>query len=151
MSFRQLSSGRKPGSDGLPHEFFSQFWEVLGPELLAVLQEAFQAQHGLSLPASMTRGVITLLYKGKGSKALVKVRCQLLTVLSLICIVWHTVCSVEMVARRRVRLPSCVLFFGEKVLCQFGRSWESHNRNKGTTACRAVAPELGCHTGLVVM
>jgi len=44
---------------------------VLGPELLAVLQEAFQAQHGLCLPPSITQGVITLLYKGKGSKALV--------------------------------------------------------------------------------
>ncbi len=44
-----------------------------------------------------------------------KVWCQLLAVLSLICIVWHTVCSVEIVARRRVRLPSCVLFFGEKL------------------------------------
>jgi len=43
---------------------------VLGPELLAVLQDAFQAQHGLSLPTSMTQGVITLLYKVKGSKAL---------------------------------------------------------------------------------
>ena len=62
--------GKKPGSDGLPYEFYSQFWEVLGPELLAVLQEAFQAQHGLGLPASMTQGVITLLHKGKGSKAL---------------------------------------------------------------------------------
>ncbi len=40
--------------------------------------------------------------------------CQLLAVLSLICSVWHTVCSVEIVARRRVRLPSCVLFFGER-------------------------------------
>ncbi len=39
-------------------------------ELLAVLQDAFQAQHGLCLPTSMTQGVITLLYKGKGSKAL---------------------------------------------------------------------------------
>ncbi len=62
--------GRKPGSDGLPYEFFSQFLEMLGPELLAVLQEAFQAQHGLCLPNSMTQGVITLLYKGKGFKAL---------------------------------------------------------------------------------
>ncbi len=59
--------GKKPGSDGLPYEFFSL---VLGPELLAVLQDAFQAQHGLSLPTSMTQGVITLLYKGKGSEAL---------------------------------------------------------------------------------
>ena len=73
MNFRQLklsARGKKPGSDGLPYEFFSQFWEVLGPELLAVLQDAFQAQHGLGLPTSMTQGVITLLYKGKGSKAL---------------------------------------------------------------------------------
>ena len=73
MSFRQLSScarGKKPGSDGLPYEFFPQIWEVLGPELLAVLQEAFQAQQGLWLPTSMTHGVITLLYKGKGSKAM---------------------------------------------------------------------------------
>ncbi len=62
--------GKKPGSDGLPCEFFSHFWEVLGPELLAVLQEAFQAQHGLCLPPSMTQGVITLLYEGKGCKAL---------------------------------------------------------------------------------
>ena len=62
--------GKKPGSDGMPYEFISQFWEVLGPELLAVLQDAFQAQHGLCLPNSMTQGVITLLYKGKGSKAM---------------------------------------------------------------------------------
>ncbi len=64
MTFRQLSSCL-PAS-----EFFSQFWEVLGPELLAVLQEAFQAQRNLCLPTSMTQGVITLPYKGKGSKAL---------------------------------------------------------------------------------
>ena len=62
--------GKKPGSDGLPCEFFSHFWEVLGPELLAVLQEAFPAQHGLCLPPSMTQGVITLLYEGKGCNAL---------------------------------------------------------------------------------
>ena len=40
--------------------------------------------------------------------------CQLLAVLSLVCIVWHAVHSVDIVARRRVRLPSCVLLFGEK-------------------------------------
>ena len=62
--------GKKPGSDGLPYEFFSQFWDMLGPELLAVLQEAFQAEQGLSLPASMTQGVITLLYKSNDLKTL---------------------------------------------------------------------------------
>ncbi len=73
-ALKLFARGTKPGSDGLPYEFFSQFWEVLGPRLLAVLQDAFQAQHGLCLPTPMTQGVITLLcmyytslYKGKGN------------------------------------------------------------------------------------
>ena len=53
--------GQKPGSDGLPYEFFSQLWSLLGPELSAVLQESFQAQPAFSLPASMTQAVITSL------------------------------------------------------------------------------------------
>lgn len=69
-ALKASARGKKPGSDGLPYEFFSQFWGVLGPELLAVLQDSFQTQHAPSLPASMTRGVITLLYKGKGSQSL---------------------------------------------------------------------------------
>ena len=40
--------------------------------------------------------------------------CQLLAVLLLTCIVWNRVSCVEIVARRRVRLPSSVLFFGKK-------------------------------------
>ena len=35
---------------------------------------------------------------------------HLLAVLSLLCIVWHTFCCVEIAARRRVRLPSGVSF-----------------------------------------
>ncbi len=53
--------GKTPGSDGLPYQFSSPVWKVLSQEPLAVLQDAFQAQHGLSLPASMTQEVITLL------------------------------------------------------------------------------------------
>ena len=53
----------------LPYEFYTQFWDLLGPELLAVLQESFQDQPTRSLPASMTQGVITLLYKGKGAQS----------------------------------------------------------------------------------
>ena len=69
LALKQSARGKKPGSDGLPYELYSQFWDLLGPELLSVLQESFQQQHA-ALPASMTRGVITLLYKGKGSRAL---------------------------------------------------------------------------------
>ena len=69
-ALRLSARGKKPSSAGYPYEFFSQFWEVLGPELLSVLQEALQAQHGLCLPPSMTQEIITLLHKGKDSKAL---------------------------------------------------------------------------------
>ena len=69
-ALKASARGKKPGSDGLPYEFLLQFWDLLGPELLAVLQACFQAQHTASLPTSMTQGVITLLYKGKGSPTL---------------------------------------------------------------------------------
>ena len=39
---------KRPSSD-LPYEFFSQFWKVIGPELLAVLQEAFLGGGGTDI------------------------------------------------------------------------------------------------------
>ena len=62
-ALKASARGKKPGSDGLPYEFYTQFWDLLGPELLAVLQDSFQTQLTPSLPASMTQGVITLLYR----------------------------------------------------------------------------------------
>ena len=53
----------------------SQFWEVLVPELLAVLQEAFEAQHGLWLAISMIQGVSTLLYSSSQKSASKHVHC----------------------------------------------------------------------------
>ena len=47
-ALKALARGKKPGSDGLPYEFYTQFWDLLGPELLAVLQHSFQDQ-----PASL--------------------------------------------------------------------------------------------------
>jgi len=61
-----LPRSKAPGFDGLPYEFYQRFWEQLGPELTAVLQEAFQPDGPGQLPSDMTEGRITLLYKGKG-------------------------------------------------------------------------------------
>ena len=68
-ALKASARGKKPGSDGLPYEFYTQFWDLLGPELLAVLQASFQTQLTPSLPGSMTQGVITLLYKGRGARS----------------------------------------------------------------------------------
>ena len=66
QTLQGLARGKSPGFDGLPYEFYLRFWDQLGPELTAVLSEAFQAG-AAALPADMTEGPVTLLYKGKGS------------------------------------------------------------------------------------
>ncbi|KAL3156110.1 hypothetical protein ABBQ32_012584 [Trebouxia sp. C0010 RCD-2024] len=35
-ALKASARGKKPGSDGLPYEFYTQFWDLLGPALLAV-------------------------------------------------------------------------------------------------------------------
>ena len=60
-----LPRGKSPGFDGLPYKFYKRFWDQLGPELTAVLNEAFQPGGLASLSADMTEGRVTLLYKGK--------------------------------------------------------------------------------------
>ena len=62
-----LPRGKSPGFDGLPYKFYQRFWDQLGPELIAVLSEAFQPNCPASLPADMTEGCVTLLYEGKGA------------------------------------------------------------------------------------
>ena len=37
-----LPRGKSSGFNGLPYEFYQRFWDQLGPELTAVLSEAFQ-------------------------------------------------------------------------------------------------------------
>ena len=66
ITLQGLPRGKSPGFDGLPYQFYQRFWDQLGPELTAVLSEAFQPG-AASLPADMTEGRVTLLYKGKGA------------------------------------------------------------------------------------
>jgi len=57
---KQLPSNRSPGPDGIPAEFYREFWPELGPLLLRATNEAFEA--GL-LPTSQRTGYITLIPK----------------------------------------------------------------------------------------
>lgn len=53
----QLSTGRAPGMDGLPAEFYKTFWTFLGEDFCEVCWECFEK--GL-LPTSCQRAVISL-------------------------------------------------------------------------------------------
>ena len=59
-----LAKGKAPGSDGLPAEFYCTFWDLLGSDLVEVLNFCF---HFGSLSLSQRRGVISLLFK-KGDR-----------------------------------------------------------------------------------
>ena len=56
----QMWSGKSPGADGLPVEFYRRFWGLLGVDLVDSLNYSFM--HG-SLSNSQCRGIIRLLYK----------------------------------------------------------------------------------------
>uniref|UniRef100_A0A665WRW9 Reverse transcriptase domain-containing protein n=1 Tax=Echeneis naucrates TaxID=173247 RepID=A0A665WRW9_ECHNA len=55
-----LASGKAPGIDGLPVDFYKAFWFLLGPDMLQVFQESLRTE---LLPQSCRRAVITLLPK----------------------------------------------------------------------------------------
>ena len=55
-----LQSGKAPGIDGLPADFFKSFWDILGQDLLEVVNDSIVTG---GLPLSCRRAVITLLPK----------------------------------------------------------------------------------------
>ena len=52
--------GKSPGIDGLPAEFYISFWDILGEDLLSVLNSC---SHSGQLTFSQRHAVITLLYE----------------------------------------------------------------------------------------
>ena len=56
----KMKNGKSPGSDGLPREFYRTFWAIIGQDVRAVFDSAFQ--NGL-LNESQRLGMITLLPK----------------------------------------------------------------------------------------
>ena len=58
------ATGKSPGSDGLPAEFFSAFWHILGEDLVEVFNDSFASGR---LSPSQRRALITLIFK-KGDR-----------------------------------------------------------------------------------
>ena len=59
-----MARRKAPGSDGLPMEFYLKFWDLLGEDLVCVLNSCFRAG---CLSTSQRRGVISLSFK-KGDR-----------------------------------------------------------------------------------
>ena len=59
-ALQSLDSGKAPGIDGLPADFYKAFWPVIGQDLLLVLRDSFNKA---CLPLSCRRAVLTLLPK----------------------------------------------------------------------------------------
>ena len=67
-ALKGLQTGKSPGSDGLPVEFYSAFWDLLCDPLLSVLNNCFRVG---SLCASQREALLRLIYK-KDDKRLAK-------------------------------------------------------------------------------
>ena len=63
-ALKGMARGKAPGVDGLPMEFYLKFWDVLGPDLVEVLNCCSGRGY---LAKSQRRGVITLTFK-KGDR-----------------------------------------------------------------------------------
>ena len=59
-SLKTMESGKSPGTDGIPAEFYKVFWDDLSPFLVAALNSSFTQGH---LSISQRRGLITLIPK----------------------------------------------------------------------------------------
>ena len=63
-----MASGKSPGIDGFPAEFYKRFWDILGEDLVEVMNHCFDIGR---LSATQRSGVITLLHK-KGDRLSMK-------------------------------------------------------------------------------
>ena len=65
----ETEKNKSPGMDGLPYEFYKEFWEIIGDDLTEVIN---QSQKNGKLSLSQRRAVITLIPKGKKDKTKVE-------------------------------------------------------------------------------
>lgn len=68
-ALKDMDSGKTPGIDGPPAEFYKTFWDDLAPRLIASLNYAYKAG---KLSVSQRRGVIKLIPKKDTNPHLIK-------------------------------------------------------------------------------
>ena len=66
-----LKLNRSPGLDGLPAEFYKQFWNVIGTLIVDAFDESFEDQQ---LSESQRIAVITLIFKKGDARLLANYR-----------------------------------------------------------------------------
>ena len=65
VALKGMSKGKAPGSDSLPPEFYLALWDVIGEDLVEMLNSSLTTG---SLPLSLRTALISLIYK-KGDRA----------------------------------------------------------------------------------
>jgi exonuclease III len=63
-ALRASARGKAPGLDGLPVEFYNQWWDVLAPTMCAAFNEAFDDVASPDALRDLLWGLILLIYKG---------------------------------------------------------------------------------------
>ena len=66
---KSFQNGKSPGNDGIPVEFYKQFWSRLKPLLVKCYNESYRSG---KLPLSQTQAVITLVEKKDSDRTLLK-------------------------------------------------------------------------------
>ena len=65
----ETEKNKSPGMDGLPYEFYKEFWEIIGDDLTEVINHSLKKG---KLSLSQRRAVITLMPKGEKDKTKVE-------------------------------------------------------------------------------
>lgn len=60
LAVKGMGKKKAPGPDGIPAEFYQQFWDILGPSLVQVLNNGLKSN---TFPPEFSEGLVTLICK----------------------------------------------------------------------------------------
>jgi hypothetical protein len=69
LALEAMAKGKTRGLNGVVMEFFLNMWSVIGKEYIEMVQTSILRRH---FPLGVTKGLITLLHKGREHKQLSK-------------------------------------------------------------------------------